>query len=153
MLVADKYEAMEGLLELGFETETDPEKIREYSQMSVQSNGAFMSLRFGDVNYIITDDVFFFERFLTGAYVAKKLNLMRKEDRVLVHAAVRGATYAVNFYPDFEISGAQWVRHRQIEDAVMTQVFNSEIDAKMEDAVDRSLINAEAQKNEQDCPF
>lgn len=51
-------------------------------------NSKFRSYSRGEVNLIITDDEDFHRRFLAASSVAKRLNLLRKEDRVALFQAV-----------------------------------------------------------------
>jgi len=55
---------------------------------SMSGQSAFVSLREGDRNYIITADPVFFEKFMLATGVAKKLNLLKKEDRVALFQAI-----------------------------------------------------------------
>lgn len=48
----------------------------------------FWSMTRGELNLIVTDDPEFYRRFSAATYVAKKLNLLRKEDRVSLFQAV-----------------------------------------------------------------
>jgi hypothetical protein len=48
----------------------------------------FISLRRGHVNLIVTDDDEFYRRFLAASSVAKRFNLLRKDDRVALFQAV-----------------------------------------------------------------
>jgi hypothetical protein len=50
--------------------------------------GKFNSWRKGETNLIITGDFDFFRRYLSATEVAKKFNLMSKEDRVLLFQSV-----------------------------------------------------------------
>jgi hypothetical protein len=90
--VDDLNESVRALLGIGFEYSSTPEQTEKY--MSMGSPGCFTSLWFGDLNYIVTSDALFFERFLTATHVCKKLNLMNKEDRILVFSAIRGESYS-----------------------------------------------------------
>jgi hypothetical protein len=100
LLVENTYKAAKSLKAFGFEYESDPQKVEEYMKMSEGMLGSFTSMRFGDVNYIITDSAFLFERFLTATHVAKELNLLRKEDRVMLFRAVRGGSFASLVCPE-----------------------------------------------------
>lgn len=91
--VKDLSTAVNGLTSMGFERSSTPEQIEKYEGMGAGIFG-FTSLWFGDLNYIVTDDWLFFERFLTATHVCKTLNLMRKEDRILVFAAIRGKSFS-----------------------------------------------------------
>lgn len=90
--VSDLDEAVNALLGIGFEYSTSAEQVAKYLIMGWP--GSFKSLWFGDLNYIVTSDALFFERFLTATHVCKKLNLMNKEDRTLVFDAIRGGSYS-----------------------------------------------------------
>ena len=91
--VKDVSVAVSGLLAMGFERSSTPEQIERYMSMG-SGIFSFTSLWFGDLNYIVTDDWLFFERFLTATHVCKALNLMRKEDRILVFGAIKGKSFS-----------------------------------------------------------
>lgn len=93
VLVKDKGAAVRGLKSIGFEFSADPEKMARYEAMNKTSRWSFTSLWFGDVNYIVTDNIFFFERFLTATHVCRTLNLLKKEDRIMVFDAVMGKSF------------------------------------------------------------
>ncbi|MGC4008886.1 MAG: hypothetical protein QM805_07845 [Pseudomonas sp.] len=160
ILVKDKDEAVRNLLEMGFETESDPKHIHDYNIMGRESRFGFASLRFGEVNYIVTDDIFFFERFLTGAYVARELNLIDKKDRVLVHSAIRGASYANAFCPDFSVRDHLeiYTRVKMINEEKMEIVTSDTIDIGIREAVtndlaEKSMEAAMAHPAIADVPF
>lgn len=48
----------------------------------------FVSYRRGKVNLIVTDDAEFYDRFVAATRVAKRLNLLKKEDRIALFQAV-----------------------------------------------------------------
>lgn len=48
----------------------------------------FMSFRKGIDNLIVTDDLFFYDKFMLASTLAKRFNLMKKEDRVALFQAV-----------------------------------------------------------------
>lgn len=102
VLVKDIQQARRSLIELGFEEPKTKKQIEEYEEMNKSSQYSFQSLRLGDVNYIVTDSPFFFERFLTASYVAKRLNLLNKEDRIMIFNAIRGGSYAKDFFPEWD---------------------------------------------------
>lgn len=111
VLVKDKTSAIEGLKSLGFEYSADEKRVKEYEEMNRSAQCSFTSMWFGDVNYIITESEFFFERFLTATHVCKVLNLLRKEDRVMVFEAVRGGSFFDKMLPDWEPSYKNWKKH------------------------------------------
>ena len=47
-----------------------------------------LSVRNGELNLIVTDDPKFYDRFMAAHSVAKRLNLMSKEDRVALFQTV-----------------------------------------------------------------
>lgn len=51
-------------------------------------NRRFISYRNGDYNLIVTSDEEFYEKFLVATSVCARLNLLKKEDRVMVFRAV-----------------------------------------------------------------
>lgn len=91
--VKDLSAAVNGLTSMGFERSSTLEQIEKYEDMGAGIL-RFTSLWFGDLNYIVTDDWLFFERFLTATHVCKTLNLMRKEDRILVFNAIKGRSFS-----------------------------------------------------------
>ena len=76
VLCFDTGETVKSLKELGFEP---PENINEYIAL-LDCN--FTSLRFGELNFIVTEDVIWFDKFLTASYFAKKYNVTDKADRI-----------------------------------------------------------------------
>lgn len=111
VLVKNKHQAIEGLKAIGFEYSADEKKNAEYEEMNRTAQWSFTSMWFGDVNYIITESEFFFERFLTATHVCKVLNLLRKEDRVMVFEAVRGGSFSKVIVPDWAPDWGQWRAH------------------------------------------
>jgi hypothetical protein len=106
VLVSDRRQAVEALKHLGFEPSLDPQKLEDYERMNMTAQWEFTSLWFGDVNYIVTESHFFFERFLTATHICKALNLLDKKDRIMVFEAVRGASFShevtSQWKPDFD---------------------------------------------------
>jgi hypothetical protein len=112
VLVKDMQSAVDGLKALGFEHSADPEKVEKYIRLQETTQMRFTSLWFGDVNYLITDSEFFFERFLTATHICKTLNLLNKDDRVMVFEAVRGASLHKNILPEWQPSMGEWKTHK-----------------------------------------
>jgi hypothetical protein len=81
------------LKEIGFDTNMTKEQEEEYKNLSMVSGGRFKSLRFGDVNYIVTQSAFFFDRFMTATHICKTLNVMDKKQRVLIFDGVFGESF------------------------------------------------------------
>tara|TARA_R110002153_G_scaffold249706_1_gene406176 strand:- start:387 stop:677 length:291 start_codon:yes stop_codon:yes gene_type:complete len=79
-LVPDEDAAWEHLLGMGFETGTDA----DYDGMA--SN--FISFKRGATNVIVTADADWFCKFMAASHVAKRLNLLKKADRIAVFQAV-----------------------------------------------------------------
>lgn len=52
------------------------------------SESAFKSYRLGNINFIVTSDSVFHERFLAATSRAKELNLMLKQDRVALFQTI-----------------------------------------------------------------
>ena len=48
----------------------------------------FVSLRNGTMNFIVTDNEEFYEKFMLATHVCKKLNIMDKHDRITVFQAI-----------------------------------------------------------------
>jgi len=93
LLVEDLNEAVIKLKEIGFDAGMTPEQKKAYASLQRTSGGRFKSLRLGDVNYIITESAFFFDRFLTATHICKTLNVMDKKQRILVFEGVFGDSY------------------------------------------------------------
>lgn len=58
-------------------------------------DGGFRSWRLGDVNVITTESPEFYEKFLAATHLAKRFNLLQKNDRIALFQAV---LYGVNWY-------------------------------------------------------
>jgi hypothetical protein len=72
------------LIAAGFEHDgSEPSDRHDFD-----NDSAFRSYSRGEVNLIVTDDEDFHLRFLAASSVAKRLNLLRKEDRVALFQAV-----------------------------------------------------------------
>jgi hypothetical protein len=93
LLVGDMYDAVSKLIDIGFNTNMTPEQEQEYRSLHIASGGRFSSVRFGDVNYIVTESAFFFDRFLTATHICKTLNVMDKQHRILIFHGVFGDSY------------------------------------------------------------
>lgn len=71
-------------------------KIRDYTcggscpNNFEDSDGGFQSFKnkSGDINYIITTSKVFFKRFMAASSVAKRFNLLKKDDRITLFDAV-----------------------------------------------------------------
>lgn len=138
VLTKDKGATIAALKSIGFEYSADPEKLKKYEQMNETAAWSFTSLWFGDVNYIITDSQFFFERFLTATHVCKKLNLLKKEDRIMVFEAVRGGSFYKEVAPDWVPPYVDWVRHQK-SGASATDGLSEDLLANVRDVVDRRV--------------
>tara|TARA_B100000929_G_scaffold49557_1_gene35975 strand:- start:842 stop:1309 length:468 start_codon:yes stop_codon:yes gene_type:complete len=62
--------------------------------------GGFRSWRKGDLNIVTTQDTEFFDRFMTATYLAKRFNLLRKEDRIALFQAVLYGVRTSNLEPE-----------------------------------------------------
>jgi hypothetical protein len=93
LLVEDLDEAVIKLKEIGFDAGMTNEQLNEYIALQKTSSGRLKSLRLGDVNYIITESAFFFDRFLTATHICKTLNVMDKKQRILVFEGVFGDSH------------------------------------------------------------
>ena len=94
VLCRDAKETVKSLKELGFEP---PENIEEYIALHVCN---FTSLRFGELNFIVTDDVIWFDKFLTASYFAKKYNVTNKADRIELFDSVMRETSKSSEYAE-----------------------------------------------------
>lgn len=108
VLCNDAKQAVRSLKELGFEP---PKSIGEYVALHACS---FTSLRFGELNFIVTDDVEWFDKFLTASYFAKKYNVMNKGDRIeLFDSFMRGGSKSVDYAPDwFDLAEKKFMKIR-----------------------------------------
>lgn len=94
VLVSNAPDTSSQLQELGFELDT-----HKYSGMGPLG---FISLRFGDLNYIVTEDQDFFDTFLSATYLAKKFNLLDKQDRIdLFDAVFANKSFANKIVPEW----------------------------------------------------
>ena len=114
ILVKDKEATVNALKSMGFEYSIDPEKVAEYEKLGETSDWSFTSLFFGNVNYIVTDKVFFFERFLTATHICKTLNLLKKEDRVMVHEAIRGVSFSSRVAGGWKPGYGDWITVKKV---------------------------------------
>lgn len=57
-------------------------------QFEIDAATSFQSFSLGDLNFIITASAEFYGKFMAASSVAKRLNLMRKDDRVALFQAV-----------------------------------------------------------------
>lgn len=73
------------LLEDGFvQEDSNPTEMNA----SIDKESVFHSYRKGDMNYIVTTDEAFYQRFSTATELARKYNLMEKPDRIQLFQAV-----------------------------------------------------------------
>lgn len=66
------------ILEMGFFVEGD----YLYPDYELLANSQFLSFRKGTINFILTSNQDFFERFKRATKIAKRLNLLQKSDRI-----------------------------------------------------------------------
>lgn len=93
LLVEDLEDSVKKLKEIGFDTGMTIQQEHEYVALQRTSGGRFKSLRFGVVNYIVTESAFFFDRFLTATHICKTLNVMDKKQRILIFSGVFGDSH------------------------------------------------------------
>jgi hypothetical protein len=67
----------------GWDVGDDPE-----GSPYIDSDTHFRSIRKGSINLIVTDRIWFFDRFMAATAVAKRLNLLGKPDRIALFQAV-----------------------------------------------------------------
>lgn len=72
------------LARLGFTAES----CASYTDDSGEHNSIFMSWRRGETNLIVTQDEDFYNKFLVASVLAKRFNLLNKEDRISLFQAV-----------------------------------------------------------------
>lgn len=113
ILCEDRNQTAKSLKELGFEP---PENIEEYIALH---NCNFISLRFGELNFIVTDDVQWFDKFLTASYFAKKYNVTDKKDRIeLFDSVMRGASKSSDYADDWVYLAKKKLQNKRL---VMTK--------------------------------
>jgi hypothetical protein len=78
VLVEDREEVIKTLVKAGFKKEG----------AYITGDTKFISLRRGETNFIVTDDKAWYEKFLLATAVCKELNVMKKEHRCCVFAAI-----------------------------------------------------------------
>lgn len=78
VLASPGYE--EALLKNGFKSSTN--------ELEYDTLGAFVSWRKGDENFIVTTNKQFYDNFVKATKLAKNLNLLKKEDRVILFQAL-----------------------------------------------------------------
>lgn len=85
LLLIDKeaYTELSCLL-LGEDFEHDGSDVKD----PLESSDTFQSFSLGELNLIITGDIYFFERFLAASSIARRLNLLDKADRIALFQAV-----------------------------------------------------------------
>lgn len=80
VLAIDPNELVKKLRQHGFVETGDEDEYPE--------DGIFSTMRFGEINLIITEDEGFFGRFVAATEISRKLNLLNKPDRVALFQAV-----------------------------------------------------------------
>jgi hypothetical protein len=145
VLVKDSKVAVAGLKAIGFEYSSTPEQIEKYEQLNQSAQWKFTSLWFGDINYIVTDSQFFFERFLTATYVCKTLNLLKKEDRIMVFEAIRGGTFYHKMGTDWHPPYGAWLKHDK-SDSMHTYGLVDDLSANVMHNSDNIALGAQSAK-------
>lgn len=79
LVIGDPYQAM---TEAGFTQDGSPEFY------TGSDKGGFRSWRRGDVNIITTEDGVFYDKFMKATYLAKRLNLQNKADRIALFQVI-----------------------------------------------------------------
>ena len=149
LLVDDLFKSANDLKNIGFTTGMTPEQEEDYVALARVSMSSFKSLRFGDVNYIVTQSYFFFERFLTATHICKKLNLLDKSDRIMVFNAVFGESYHK------EIDGMSRDLKKKVKQGIRDEITSMKRIVTSAEAFSRhvlDLANA-AEDYETDLPF
>lgn len=93
LLVENMNDAALKLIGIGFSSHMTNEQFEDYTALTGATGGKFTSLRLGDINYIITESAFFFDRFLTATHICKTMNVMDKQHRILIFHGVFGDSY------------------------------------------------------------
>ena len=83
VLTTDFQSLVEDLMEDGYEVcgEDYVMPIEEHGQ---EDYNFFQSFRSGDINLIVTESQYFFNNFVKATEIAKKANLLKKENRVML---------------------------------------------------------------------
>ena len=87
------------LIEAGYvQTDSDPTKPKSTTNsIPAAKNGKdsllFTSWRRGNINIILTRDTDHFNKHKIAGYVCKRLNLMKKEDRIMIYDAIMAGVY------------------------------------------------------------
>lgn len=97
-LVFTSVDAAPALLAAGFTQDGTPEFY------TGNDNGGFRSFRRGSVNVITTQDMEFFDLFLTATALAKRFNLLAKGDRIALFQAILYGVAVDDLQPS-EIAG------------------------------------------------
>lgn len=93
-LVLVREVPVEKLQEAGFSQEGTPEFY------TGNDAGGFRSWRKGEINLITTQSDEFFRLFLTATYLAKRFNLLRKQDRIALFQAILYGVEVHNLEPE-----------------------------------------------------
>lgn len=93
-LVLVREVPVEKLQEAGFSQEGSPEFY------TGNDAGGFRSWRKGEINLITTQSDEFFRLFLTATYLAKRFNLLRKQDRIALFQAILYGVEVHNLEPE-----------------------------------------------------
>ena len=80
---------VEGILSsLSYEIGGSRDPLEDPLAALLSMSPEFTSYRRGEINLIVTESPVFFQRFLAATHVAKRLNLLNKDDRIALHRAV-----------------------------------------------------------------
>lgn len=93
-LVLVREVPIERLQEAGFGQEGSPEFY------TGNDAGGFRSWRKGEINLITTQSEEFYRLFLTATYLAKRFNLLRKQDRIALFQAILYGVEVHNLEPE-----------------------------------------------------
>ena len=93
-LVLVREVPVERLQEAGFGQEGSPEFY------TGNDAGGFRSWRRGEINLITTQSEEFYRLFLTATYLAKRFNLLRKQDRIALFQAILYGVEVHNLEPE-----------------------------------------------------
>lgn len=91
-LAIDYDRAIVGLEANGFKSEGKPEFY------TGNNRGNFRSLRRGEINLILTDQIDFFNLFVSATELARRFNLVKKADRIALFQVVLYGVEAHNIY-------------------------------------------------------
>lgn len=84
VLTTDFQSLVEDLMEDGYEVCGEEDYVMPIEEHGECDFNFFQSFRKGDINLIVTESKYFFNKFVRATKIAKKANLLEKENRVVL---------------------------------------------------------------------